>query len=631
LPRINLLFDMNHRKDSPAIYGVALLLSICLTLNGCKKESSEPLPDAYKQSGAFIKVLPYYNPDSCVMLIRRDVPPRWQGAAYENLFLDGPEDSPLELGFKHLDAYEKNFPADTAWEFAQLWRGRLYVHLGKLDSAQACLQASYEGSIRHGRYIRAGDAQNGLAIIYYKKGNTAQAIRSYLAVYEAVKNLDTAQTNRKIVAIANIAAAYSKADDQREALAWVQRNLTLVSDERIPSLRADKVNTFKQLAVIYDRLSLPDSAILLASAALELQEKYQTINDRSSLLLILGKAYLSKGACPTALQYVLQGLHSRRAERPAYRFQEEGSLADAYLCLGRLDSAEILYKRLLQSSDPNTLSHAYTNLADIYARQSQYKAAYDALQNSLKIRQEIFNDKKIQEMAVAKSELQLERTQHKLIESKQQHARERLQKLVTALTLLLALSIVLALFFRQRNRRRLLEQHNQLLAQEKELAEAREILKNQELEHTHHILKDTQEQLNTSNSLLALKDSLIEELELRFHQEHLAPGEVSPPDSAEGPKHLRMKILTEEDWMLFRERFEQQVPGFLQHLKTSHPSLTAAEVRLFLLMKLNFDTLEISEALGISKPSVWRSRHRLAQKLNLKETGDLDGFVQLFG
>jgi hypothetical protein len=46
-----------------------------------------------------------------------------------------------------------------------------------------------------------------------------------------------------------------------------------------------------------------------------------------------------------------------------------------------------------------------------------------------------------------------------------------------------------------------------------------------------------------------------------------------------------------------------------------------------MLIKLNFDTLEVSEALGISKESVWRSRHRLSQKLGLEETKDLDGFV----
>ena len=599
------------------------------------------MPDAYKQSGAFIQSLPYYNPDSCVLLIRQNVPPKWQGAAYENMFLDGPEDSPLELGFQHLDAYEKNFPADTAREFALLWRGRLYKHLGRLDSAQTCLEASYESSIRHGRYIRAGDAQEGLAGIYYQQGNTAQAIRSFLAVYDAVKNLDTSQVMRKHNAMGNVASAYSQSDDQREALAWLQRSLPLVADERTPNLRVLKVDNYKQLAVIYERLNLPDSAILMARAALELQEKYQTINDRPALLTILGDAYLAKGVCQTALQYMLEGIRSRRADRPNYRLLEEGSIADAYRCLGRLDSAEILYKRLLQSPYPTTLSHAYANLSDIYARQGQYKAAYDAIQSSLKIRQKMFDDKQIQAMAVAKSELQLEQTQHQLAQSKQQHQNERLQKLVVALTLSFALGIALSLFFRQRSRHRLLEQEHllleqerKLLGQEKELAETRALLHEQELKRTQVTLQDTQNELaNTTAQLLALKTQLIEELQLRFtiSMDHSANDESAPPGSAENHELPRMKILTEKDWARFRERFEEQLPGFFGHLKTQYPTMSTAETRLFMLMKLNFDNLEISEALGISKESVWRSRHRLSKKLGLTETGDLDGFVQGFG
>jgi DNA-binding CsgD family transcriptional regulator len=100
-----------------------------------------------------------------------------------------------------------------------------------------------------------------------------------------------------------------------------------------------------------------------------------------------------------------------------------------------------------------------------------------------------------------------------------------------------------------------------------------------------------------------------------------------PPGAAENNKLEHIKILNEKDWIRFREWFEQYIPGLYQHLKDRSPSLTSAEIRLFMLIKLNFDTLEVSEALGISKESVWRSRHRLSQKLGLEETKDLDGFV----
>ena len=621
---------MNHHQDSPLIGWAALVLFLLCACCSCQRTVNEPLPDTYKQSGAFIKSLPYYNPDSCVLLIRHNVPPHWQGSAYENLFLAGPEDSPLQLGFQHLDNYEKNFPADTAREFALLWRGRLYTHLGKFDSAQTCLQASYESCIQHKRYIRAGDAQEGLASVYYKQGNTAQAIRAFLAVYEAVKNLDTTQTTRKLTAIANIAAAYSQSDDQREALNWAKRRIPLTSNEAIPELRLDKVNAYRQLAVIYERLSLPDSAIFMAKMALELQEKYKTINDRPALLKILGTSYLAKGECQTALQYIQQAINSRTSGNPSRLFLEMGALADTYLCLGRLDSAELLYKQLIKSPMATSQSHAFESLSNIYARQGQYKAAYDAMQSGLKIRKKLFDDKQIQAMAVAKSELKLEQTQHQLAQSEQKQQNERLQKLVVVLMLSLTLGAALALFFRQRNRRRILEQENQLLEQEKELAQARALLSEQALQDSQVTLKNKQDELDTTTQLLALKNQLIEELELRFTLEHLAPKEEMPPGAAENNELAHIKILNEKDWVRFREWFEQFIPGLYQNLKDRYPSLTSAEIRLFMLIKLNFDTLEVSEALGISKESVWRSRHRLSQKLGLDETKDLDSFVGSF-
>jgi tetratricopeptide (TPR) repeat protein len=625
---------MNHHQDSHLIGWAALFLFLLCAFCSCQSNVDEPMPDAYKQSGAFIKSLPYYNPDSCVLLIRRDVPPRWQGTAYENLFLDGPEESPIQLGFKHLDYYEKNFPADTAREFALLWRGRLHTHLRQFDSAQTCLQASYESCIRHKRYLRAGDAQDALASIYYKQGNTAQAIRAFLAMYDAVKNLDTTQIERKITAIGNITAAYSQSDDQQEALSWAKRRIPLTADETKPEMRANKVNTYKQLAVIYERLNLPDSAILMAQKALEIQEKYKTINDRQALLRILGTAYLAKGACSTALQYIQQGANTKLRDNPTQYWIYIGALADAYRCLGRLDSAELLYKVQIQSPNQIGQSHAFAKLSDIYAGKGQYKAAYEAMQSSLKIRQKLFDDKQIQAMATAKSELKLEQTQHQLAQSEQQQQNERLQKLVVALMLSLALGAALALFFRQRNRRRILEQENQLLeqdkkllAQEKELSQTRALLSEQALQASLVTLKSTQDELDTTVRLLALKNQLIEELELRFTQEHLAPDEEMPPGAAENNKLEHIKILNEKDWIRFREWFEQYIPGLYQHLKDRSPSLTSAEIRLFMLIKLNFDTLEVSEALGISKESVWRSRHRLSQKLGLEETKDLDGFV----
>lgn len=264
---------MRHRIFDIQPY-LLLLLSSCAIFCRCaEKPQKGPLPKEYQQAGSFIKTLPYYNPDSCVLLIKRDVPLQWQGAAYQNLFLDGPEDSPMELGYRHLDTYEENFPADSARAFAQLYRGLLLGHENRMDSAVACVNDAYAISQRAGIPLLAFDAQLQLAAFQIKEGKTAEPIRAYLAAYDAVKDMDSSQTDRKIWVMNLLASAYSITNNHRMAMDWLQRCYPLVEDESVPSLLSGKVDHFMRKAVIYNRLELPDSAILMAQKGLDLQEK----------------------------------------------------------------------------------------------------------------------------------------------------------------------------------------------------------------------------------------------------------------------------------------------------------------------------------------------------------------------
>ena len=250
----------------------AFFIGSCIcqtTLISCQKKTHNPnLPPEYQSGGTFIKSLPYHNPDSCVLLIRQYVPAHWQGAAYENLFLDGPEVSPIELGFKHLDWYEKNFPADSAHEFAQLFRGLLYDRVNKLDSAVRCLEEAHQSAVRNGRMLRANDAQVFLAGVYYTQGNTAQAIRAQLKAYNAIADLDSTQNARKFVSLSNIGNAYSQSGNNREALHWAKKALELAEKDKNTAFSGGKGGAFHRVAIIYQRLGLLDSALLMGQIAL---------------------------------------------------------------------------------------------------------------------------------------------------------------------------------------------------------------------------------------------------------------------------------------------------------------------------------------------------------------------------
>jgi hypothetical protein len=92
----------------------------------------------------------------------------------------------------------------------------------------------------------------------------------------------------------------------------------------------------------------------------------------------------------------------------------------------------------------------------------------------------------------------------------------------------------------------------------------------------------------------------------------------------------QMKILTEENWTQFKTHFEKAYPGLINQIKETFENLSPAELRMFLLMKLNIDSKEIASILGISIDSVKKTRYRLKKKMDLKEEDHLDLFIHKY-
>lgn len=285
------------------------------------------------------------------------------------------------------------------------------------------------------------------------------------------------------------------------------------------------------------------------------------------------------------------------------------------------------------------MSQAQAKLGDIYAQKGQYREACEMLQASSKLREKNFNPEKMLELGAIKSQLELELTQRKFSQTELEKENTLQQKEIAGLFLLLIAVLGISLYFRQRAQNKVLQQENRLLEQDKmlktkeiEIADARERLRikalliaKAELEKSNISLKTAESKLEDTTRLLEIKNQFIEELKLRMAENQQ---DIASPQNLSDIRG--MKILTSDDWSRFWERFGHYFPGFLTELKLRHPSLTAAEMRMFMLIKLGFDTRETAETLGISPDSVYRNRSRLGKKLGLMETSDLDAFVRQF-
>jgi DNA-binding CsgD family transcriptional regulator len=87
-------------------------------------------------------------------------------------------------------------------------------------------------------------------------------------------------------------------------------------------------------------------------------------------------------------------------------------------------------------------------------------------------------------------------------------------------------------------------------------------------------------------------------------------------------------ILTNDDWEKFKDLFEQVYKGFFTKLRDKYANLSKAEIRLISLMKLNLDTKQMANMLGVSPSTITMTKYRLRKKINLTEKEDIDLIIQ---
>jgi tetratricopeptide (TPR) repeat protein/DNA-binding CsgD family transcriptional regulator len=125
-------------------------------------------------------------------------------------------------------------------------------------------------------------------------------------------------------------------------------------------------------------------------------------------------------------------------------------------------------------------------------------------------------------------------------------------------------------------------------------------------------------QLQLFTQTLIEKNEQIEQLNLKLDS-------VQQKNENELTSHT---ILTDDDWNRFKALFEKVHPQFFDKLKQLSPEITAAEIRLAALIKLNLNNKQMASMQGISVSSIRGNKTRLRQRLNITVDNDLDVFIK---
>lgn len=291
----------------------------------------------------------------------------------------------------------------------------------------------------------------------------------------------------------------------------------------------------------------------------------------------------------------------------------KNNLADFYGNIGEFDKAINLLKESIPINKQNKwadiLVYNYGVLYKIYEKKKDYPNAYRYLQSYNRINDSLYGAETQLKIAAIKTKAENEK-RNAALKQKQMELSNAKQTMEIIL-LLVILGITIISFFIAR-----------LIGRTKK---------------TKAALLQNKENLNALTQLLIKKNSLLAEQDeafLKLKKDNAASAKhtqntITEPEDFE--KNLyNQRILTKEDWLSFKIYFEKAYPGYLFRLRNNYATLTEAEERSFLFIKLNLKNKEVAAILGISVDSVNKTRSRLRKRLNLPDAIDLDEYVKNF-
>jgi tetratricopeptide (TPR) repeat protein len=532
------------------------------------------------------------------------------------------------IRFLLINLYERHFEANNNVKgYSSLWKGEQAVQEAKfriakehfIDAIKLFEQLKDSSSLGH--------TLNWLGAVHSYLGDNAEATRNHyraLNVYESMKDsIGVVSTMREIAGTFNNQGLFEEAERTFfYCLHYYERVKDPISEASVHSAIGD----------LYHHMGKPALSEKHFSIALKLftKENYPAGVAQGYNNIAIYK--MTSGAFLDAKKWLLKAKAYADSigdyvQTPILLYNlgvcedETGNNAAA---IDLINACLIENKKRGHVGDMTTRSHK--RLSKIYAENGDltkaldHQLSYDKLRDSLNLED---NRKSIEELNI---QYQTAKKEAEIKQAQQENESSRFWVWVLAgslIALLIAIASAIS-FLVYKNKRA-----KEIASMEDGLRNSEMSLIKQELNFNKQQLSDYTETLKEKSiQIISLEDqikaTLGEESGMKFIHEGLQANE-DLIDNIYG-----FKILTDEDWIRFKRYFDNVYPGMIQRLRDLQPDITAAEQRLFMLIRLNSESKEIADMLGISPESVRKTKYRLKKKLSLNEDVSLDEYVRKF-
>ncbi|NNF35571.1 MAG: tetratricopeptide repeat protein [Saprospiraceae bacterium] len=473
---------------------------------------------------------------------------------------------------------------------------------------------SFNEAIKSYRKLDKSDrvfrAMNNLAIVYENQGKLDASLNTH---FQVLRFLDSLGVGGDMLASSmwNIGNVKHNLLKHEESIEWYEKARAIYQESGDTEYIIDLNH---QIALSHAALRNLDEAEKGFDDCIQYYRQKGMEVALAGSLENISEVYILTGRYQEAEENLMEALSIAEKEEAGFLpGQIYRRLVELYLAMGELNKAERYGKISIENAKAygrdKKLIADYQLLSQVYERKGQLRPALDYYKSYHTQNDSIFGLEKLNAINDLQLEYQEFKNQQevKLLEEQNRVAQLKQNGLIAGI---IAITIILgALIFALRQR---LSKNR--IAKEKV---------QQELEFNQKELTFKQKELTAYALQIAQKNEVLEGVKTKV-------AEVENNN----PRQLQRIINTinfnqndDDSWEGFRQRFVALHKDFESIVKKDYPEVTANELRLMSLLKMNLSNKEIANILNVSADGIKKARYRLRKKLALETSDSLESFI----
>lgn len=306
-----------------------------------------------------------------------------------------------------------------------------------------------------------------------------------------------------------------------------------------------------------------------------------------------------------------------------YFFAKQYPKALEALAIGREAADEASAKELVCDN--------YEYSSWVYAAMKQYDKAYQCLLQLYNMNIELQNDKKLRSVEQELSEKRVLNMQKETALKEQAYEIEILKRNTFILIAVLALLVVVAIFFphwiKRRKDLQLAETRYQLEQSEREVAELKVAQQQQILFNIEGELEITRQEVTSFAMFLRSRNKLLDKIREQIKEGYKMDASNIQAHLKKVNAFISQHQAGDEETNTMLMSIEEKNADFLKRLLIKHPNLTQGEKYLATLLRVNLSTKEISLLTGAIPKTINMNRYRLRKALGLQTDEDITTYL----